>query len=87
MDYNIDHAETDEKTPDKEPERTIFQDIIRPLLIFIGALAILMTKGYISAKLLLGLIMLDYMTKGYINKIPLPICFIIFMVLTTLAVI
>ncbi len=66
---------------------SIFADIFKPALIFIGAFSILLTKGYVSAKLLMGLVLLDYFSTEFIKKLPMPVCFIIFMILTTLAVI
>ena len=63
-----------------------FTDIFRPMLIILGALSILITKGYISATMLMGFTLLDYFTTNFSNKIPLPICFAIFVILTSLAV-
>lgn len=62
-----------------------YVDTFRPVLLMIGSLSILLTKGYVSAKLLLGLIFLDYFTTNLVNKIPVPLCFLIFVILTTLA--
>lgn len=74
----------EEKKDSKAPE-SLKKDFFGPLLILIGALAILLTKEYVSAKLLSGLVLLDYMTKGYISKLPIAICFIIFMALIAVA--
>ena len=55
---------------DKETVDTsssLFQETIRHGLIFIGALSILMAKEYVSAKLLTGLVILDYFTFEYIK--------------------
>ncbi len=62
-----------------------YTDIFRPMLIILGALSILITKGYISATMLMGFTLLDYFTTNFSNKVPVPVCFIIFMVLTSLA--
>ncbi len=62
-----------------------YTDIFRPMLIILGALSILITKGYISATMLIGFTLLDYFTTNFSNKVPVPVCFIIFMVLTSLA--
>jgi len=64
----------------------LYTNVFRPLLIIIGALSILLSKEYVSAKLLLGLLLLDYFTTDFVNKIPVPICFGIFLILTTIAV-
>lgn len=63
-----------------------YSNLFRPILIMVGALSILLTKEYISAKLLLGLVFLDYYTTDLVNKIPIPLCFAIFVILTTIAV-
>ncbi|MDT8317649.1 MAG: hypothetical protein RQ824_06625 [bacterium] len=63
-----------------------FTEIFRPMLIILGALSILITKGYISATMLIGFTLLDYFTTNLSNKIPVPVCFAIFVALTTLAV-
>jgi len=63
-----------------------FTDLFRPMLIILGALSILISKGYISATMLMGFTLLDYFTTNIINKIPVPVCFVIFVVLTSLAV-
>lgn len=62
-----------------------YTDIFRPMLIILGALSIVMTKGYVSATMLIGFTLLDYFTTNFINKVPVPICFVIFVVLTSLA--
>lgn len=66
--------------------QSAFRDNFKPALIFIGALSILLTKEYVSAKMLMGLVMLDYFTTDFIKRLPMPVCFIIFMILTALAV-
>ena len=73
-----------ENAPDKT-HSFFFTDIFRPMLIIIGALSILFTKGYISATMLIGFVLLDYFTTNFSNKIPVPICFAVFVVLTSLA--
>ena len=62
-----------------------YTDLFRPMLVIMGALSILMTKGYISATMLIGFTLLDYFTTNFVNKIPVPVCFIVFVVLTSLA--
>ncbi|MBE9535577.1 MAG: hypothetical protein IMF07_00215 [Proteobacteria bacterium] len=74
----------EEKTGNKKTG-SLMRDLLGPLLILIGALAILLTKEYVSAKLLTGLVLLDYMSKGYLSKLPIPVCFIIFMALIAVA--
>lgn len=74
----------EEKKDSKGPE-SLKKDFLGPLLVLIGALAILLTKEYVSAKLLAGLVLLDYMSKGYISKLPIAVCFIIFMALIAVA--
>ena len=64
----------------------LYTSVFRPLLIIIGALSVLLSKEYVSAKLLLGLLLLDYFTTDFVNKIPVPVCFVIFVILTTIAV-
>ncbi|MDH3975214.1 MAG: hypothetical protein OEV42_13110 [Deltaproteobacteria bacterium] len=64
----------------------LYSNLFRPILLMIGALSILLAKGYVSAKLLLGLIFLDYFTTNLVNKLPVPFCFAIFVILTILAV-
>jgi len=64
---------------------SLMRDLSGPLLVLAGALAILLTKEYVSAKLLTGLVLLDYMSTGYISKLPVAVCFIIFMALTAIA--
>lgn len=62
-----------------------YTDIFRPMLIILGAFSILVAKGYISATMLIGFTLLDYFTTNLSNKIPVPVCFVIFVVLTSLA--
>ena len=50
------------------------RDFIKPAIILAGALFVLMMKGYVSAKLLMGLVLLDYFTTDFIRKLPLPVC-------------
>ncbi len=75
--------EAEEKS-NKSPN-SILRDLLGPLLVLIGALAVLLTKEYVSAKLLAGLVLLDYMSKGYLSKLPIVICFAVFMALITVA--
>ena len=75
----------EEEKKDSKAPKSIMRDLLGPLLILIGALAILLTKEYMSAKLLTGLVLLDYMSKGYISKLPIAVCFIIFMALIAVA--
>ena len=75
----------EEEKKDGKAPKSIMRDLLGPLLILIGALAILLTKEYVSAKLLAGLVLLDYMSKGYISKLPIAVCFIIFMALIAVA--
>ncbi len=62
------------------------KDTLKPGLILLGALSVLILKGYVSAKLLAALIMLDYFTYEFTKKLPIAVCFIIFMALTAAAV-
>ncbi len=78
---------TEEKeTTTGENDKGWLKETINHGLVFTGALAILLLHGYVSSKLLMGLVILDYFTTEYLKKIPTPICFVIFMVLTYLAV-
>lgn len=65
----------------------LFTSVFKPALIFIAALSILVFKGYVSGKLLMGLVLLDYFTTDLINKVPIAICFLIFAILISWAVI
>ena len=69
-----------------EKKSTFTKDTLKPGLILLGALSVLILKGYVSAKLLSALILLDYFTYEFTKKLPIAVCFIIFMALTTVAV-
>ena len=68
-----------------EKKSSFTKDTLKPGLILIGALSVLIFKGYVSAKLLSAIIILDYFTYEFIKKLPMPVCFIIFMALTAAA--
>ena len=68
-----------------EKKSSFFRDSLKPGLILAGALTVLILKGYVSAKLLSALIILDYFTYEFIKKLPVAVCFIIFMALTAAA--
>ena len=74
-----------ENTELVKSSRNPFMDAVKPGLILLGALLILLVKGYVSAKLLMGLIILDYFTTDLVKKIPLPFCLIISIALSYLA--
>ena len=67
-------------------ETSLFREHLKPLFILVGAFMVLAVKGYVSAKLLMALVILDFLTFNIVSKIPLPVCFLLFMILTTLAV-
>ena len=69
-----DIIENDEKLTE---DKYSVKDFLKTGLVLAGAMSILMWKGYVSGKLLTGLVLLDYLTTGYVRKIPLPICIII----------
>lgn len=65
-----------------EKKSAFTRDTLKPGLILVGALSVLIFKGYVSAKLLSAIIILDYFTYEFIKKLPMPVCFAIFMALT-----
>ena len=68
-----------------EKKDKMIKNVIKSALIIVGALAVLFTKEYVSAKLLMGLVFLDFVSTGFVSKIPMPVCFIVFMALTVVA--
>lgn len=74
-----------EENVTSEKKESQVKNVIKSALIIVGALAVLFTKEYVSAKLLMGLVFLDFISTGFVSKIPMPVCFIVFMALIVAA--